>query len=207
MSRLTGALCALIVAAVPASAADIVRREPAPYSPAYSTPYQGFNWSGFYVGLNAGYQSGTFSNSGLDPSGLNGGITGGANWQWGSIVFGTEMDVNFSGVEDGIASDKWKLDWFGTMRGRVGYAWDRFLPYITGGFAVGRGTYKTAAFSDENTHVGWTVGVGVEGAITNHVSAKIEYLYLDFGEKGYSTLPYRNGYDASLVRAGVNYRF
>jgi outer membrane immunogenic protein len=205
MTKIAGAFAALMLATVPAMAADMAQR-----STYYSAPAAapGFNWSGFYVGLTAGLASGDLSNSiGLEPSGFVGGLTGGANWQWGNVVFGLETDISYSGVDDGIAGYKWELDWYGTTRARFGYAWDRFMPYLTGGLAYGRGTYKIAGYNDDASHVGWTVGAGVEGAITQNWSAKVEYLYVDLGEKHYGDLPWKNEFDASVLRAGVNYRF
>lgn len=204
MTKIAGAFAVVALTAMPVMAADMIQRQPSPY---YAAP-AAYSWNGFYLGLNAGFASGDLSNSaGLEPTGFVGGLTGGANWQWGNVVFGLETDINYSGVDDGIAGYKWELDWLGTTRVRVGYAWDRFLPYVTGGFAYGSATYKYWGIKDDANHIGWTAGVGVEGAITQNVSAKLEYLYVDLGDKHYGELPWKNEFDASLLRAGVNYRF
>lgn len=203
-----GGLALLVLSTAPVAAADLYRNPPP--SPVYSTaPTAAYSWLGPYVGLNAGYGWGEIGpNSTLEPSGFIGGATIGANWQWGSLVFGPEADIMFSGLDDGSASaSKWELDWLGTVRGRVGAAWDRFLPYVTGGLAYGKGVLTTPAFKDDVTHIGWTVGAGVEAAVTQTISAKIEYLYVDLGEKTYGPPGTRAGFDGNLLRAGVNYRF
>jgi outer membrane immunogenic protein len=202
MTKIAGAFAALVLAAMPAMAADMAQR-----STYYSAPAPNYNWSGFYVGLTAGLASGDLSNSGLEPAGFVGGLNAGANWQWGNVVFGLETDISYSGVDDGISGYKWELDWYGTTRARLGYAWDRFLPYLTGGVAYGRGTYTIWGEKADANHVGWTIGAGVEGAITQNWSAKVEYLYVDLGDKHYGDLPWKNEFDANVLRAGVNYRF
>lgn len=108
---------------------------------------------------------------------------------------------------------------FGTVRGRAGVAFDRFLVYGTGGFAYANIDTKVsfpgiANASDTNTHLGWTAGGGVEVAITPNWSAKVEYLFADLGEERYH-FNFGGGvkgsgklsYDQNLVRAGVNYKF
>lgn len=200
---------AAALTAVPASAADLYRRQQV--QPSYTAaPVAAYNWSGAYLGLNAGYSWGDLSNSTLSPSGFVGGLTAGANWQFGQIVVGPEFDIMYSGVDDGhggLAGGKWQQNWLGTARGRLGVAFDRFLPYVTGGLAFGNSTLTTPTFKDDATNVGWTLGLGLEGAVTQNVSAKIEYLYYDLGEKSYGNQVVKNGFDGNLVRAGINYRF
>ena len=78
-------------------------------------------------------------------------------------------------------------NWLATFRGRIGYAFDRWLPYITGGGAYGnvKATVSVPAFglaaSSSNNQLGWTVGAGLEYAFLSNWSAKIEYLYVDLG--------------------------
>ena len=128
---------------MPASAADLPRGMPYK-SPAYVAQY---NWTGFYLGINAG---GGFGNSDWNgfaisnsPSGGMIGGTAGYNWQgtgspW---VFGIEGDIDWTNIKDstacGALNCQTKNNWLGTVRGRVGYALDRFLPYVTGGVAFG----------------------------------------------------------------------
>ena len=75
-----------------------------------------------------------------------------------------------------------KNNWLGTVRGRVGYAWDRVMPYVTGGLAVGDIEANQLGFAGvHDTNVGWTVGGGVEAALAGNWTAKLEYLHVDLG--------------------------
>lgn len=110
-----------------------------------------------------------------------------------------------------------KIDWFGTVRMRLGYAFDRFLPYITGGVAWANVNYDeyytdnltyADSYSYSKTKFGWTLGGGAEYAFTNNWSAKIEYLYADLGSVNYD--PYSGAtFDITMqtLKLGVNYRF
>jgi outer membrane immunogenic protein len=105
------------------------------------------------------------------------------------------------------------------VRGRIGYAFDRWLPYFTGGWAFGHGVIDgtvagstTASFSTSHDYSGWTLGGGVEWAFADHWSAKIEYLYIDFGDG--PTVPVAppdsivaGRMTDNIVRAGVNHKF
>ena len=92
------------------------------------------------------------------------------------------------------------------MRGRVGYAFDRILPYVTGGLAIGNVKADTPFTSSDNTRAGWTVGGGLEFALAGPWTAKVEYLYADLGKD--STLAGTNmDFHTNVVRAGLNYRF
>src|SRR5215207_2796824 len=114
-------------ASLPAAAADIA---PSRMLPVKSPAYLPFNWGGWYAGLNLGAGFG-------DVSGVVFGGQLGYNWQFGQWVFGVETDIQYSGQDDsffvGATSVRNELDWFGTLRGRIGWAgWDRWLPYFTG---------------------------------------------------------------------------
>ncbi len=200
---------------------------------------EGYNWSGVYVGVQAGYgwgdneytyppQDGRVD---FDSEGFIGGLTAGANWQSGSFVYGVEADISYSDVDGSVLAPQLgintpcveqgcsvDIEWFGTGRGRLGYAINNFLPYITGGFAVGKleGTADTGACgggtscSYDDTEFGWTAGVGLEWGLTQQISLKAEYLHIDFGTPDFSNF----GGDAHVdeitldtVRIGVNYRF
>ena len=100
----------------------------------------------------------------------------------------------------------------GTVRGRLGYAWDRVMPYVTGGLAVGNIKASQPGFAGVNdTNVGWSAGAGIEAALAGNWTAKLEYLHVDLGHTncavGACSLPTRVGFHAEEVRAGVNYRF
>ncbi len=158
-----------------------------PPAPAY------YNWTGLYLGLNAGYASAAVSETPSDgsgsgratvPSGI-GGAQIGYNYQIGSVVLGFEADFDGAmatkSVTAGSASGTVQIPWIGTLRGRVGYAFDRLLVYATAGGGATQllsNVYVGAigSASTSNTTGAWTVGGGVEAAITENLSARIEYL-------------------------------
>jgi outer membrane immunogenic protein len=208
-----------------ALAADLPRGQPLPppRAPAY-VPF--FTWNGFYVGINAGYGFGhsTWTDTvTLDSTGsfkVNGPMVGGTagfNLQFSSFVLGLEGDFDWSGIKGSttkcLGTCETSNNWLGTARGRVGYAFDRFLPYLTGGTAFGdiKGTFVGVG-EFKATKVGWTAGAGFEYAFMDHWSAKIEYLYVDLGKATCSAAC--SGSDATdatfktnVVRGGVNYKF
>ena len=205
-----------------ASAADIaLRRAPPPPAPVY-TP--AFTWTGFYAGINGGYGwggstsfSAPFALSSFDTSGGLVGGTLGYNYQMNQIVFGVEGDIDASWIKGssicGGFTCQTKNSWLGTLRGRIGYAFDRFMPYVTGGAAFGDIRATTPGFAGvTNTNAGWTVGAGLEFAIAGNWTAKAEYLYVNLGKFncGLScglTATDNVSFSTNLVRGGVNYRF
>jgi outer membrane immunogenic protein len=207
-----------LAAAAPATAADLPRSMPYK-APAYSNAY---NWTGFYLGINGGGAWGNSDWNGLavsnSPSGGLVGGTAGYNWQAAGSpwVFGLEGDIDWTDISGSTncfgLTCQTKNSWLGTVRGRVGYAWDRFMPYFTGGAAFGDIKATVPAFvSSSSTNVGWTVGGGVEGAIAGNWTAKLEYLYVDLGDTTCSALACGVATNVdlrtSVLRAGVNYRF
>jgi outer membrane immunogenic protein len=128
---------------------------------------------------------------------------------------------------------KSELEWLGTVRGRLGLAIDRALVYVTGGAAFGEvtntfsiniptappplGPYFSPKWAKNGTEWGWTIGAGVEYALTNNVSIKAEYLYYDLGDQtirgtdgpnfGQEFIDYKFKNDGNLVRAGLNFRY
>ena len=199
-----------------ANAADIARRQAMPTkAPAYFAPY---NWSGFYVGINGGGAwgrsdfSAPFASGSFDTSGWLAGGTIGYNWQTGPVVFGLEGDIDWAHIDGsalcgGITTCEVRANWLGTARGRLGYAFDRIMPYVTGGLAVGGIKTSIAGFGDtHDTKLGWTVGGGVEAAIAGPWTAKVEYLYVDLGYPE-SILGSDAKVTTNIVRAGLNYRF
>ncbi|MGA2126809.1 MAG: outer membrane protein [Xanthobacteraceae bacterium] len=202
----TGAtLMALALVAAPARAADV----PVSPAPAYvnATPFGAYSWSGAYVGFNLGYQWGSVSNSRFDPSGFNGGLQGGYNWQTGQFVIGGETDLQLSSADDMFAAYKFSNPWFGTTRLRAGIAMNNILLYATAGLAYGTGKVDFGALTETNTQVGWTAGAGVEVGFTQHWSAKAEFLYVDLSDHSYVLTGTTNGLASAVVRLGVNYRF
>jgi outer membrane immunogenic protein len=197
-----------------ANAADMARRHAMPTkAPLYAAPY---NWTGLYVGINGGAGFGT-SDVATVPSGsfnTNGGLVGGTigyNWQMGQTVFGLEGDIDWSNIRGsgpcGGTTCETRNSWLSTARGRIGYAFDRFLPFVSGGAAFGDIQNNiTGVGATTETRVGWTLGGGVEAAIAGPWSAKIEYLYADLG-RGASVLGSDASFKTNIVRGGINYRF
>ncbi len=220
------ALAALAVAAAmgSANAADMPRRHAAmpAKAPIYAAPY---NWNGFYIGINAGggWGSSTWSNpAGTADADLAGGLVGGTlgyNYQMGQTVVGFEGDLDWSNIRGttsnglctGISCET-RNSWLATTRGRIGYAFDRVMPFVTGGAAFGDIKATPAGLgTTTTTKVGWTLGGGVEFAIAGPWTAKVEYLYADLGKGscdpavcGVST---DVSFTSNIVRGGINYRF
>jgi len=205
-----------------------------------------WNWSGLYAGINFGAGAGTASQSDIvfdrgsyDVGGSVIGGTVGYNWQGNHWVYGLEGDADFSWIRGGtsgivdfttpmcsggfvVANCDTKLTWLGTARARVGMMWDRLLPYVTGGLAVGslkstEGSPAAPAIfgSGTATRAGWTAGAGIEAKIDERWSAKFEYLYVDLGSGKGFTDTYPGGaqvdenvtFHTHMVRGGFNYLF
>jgi outer membrane immunogenic protein len=224
---------ALLTLAAPAFAADLAFQPAAPV-------YLPFSWTGFYVGAQGGYQWAEVSGvesalAGVFPApysfNVDGGLIGGHigyNYQTGNVVLGVEGDANYA--IDAKAIDRNVLDsgatlfditgqqkWTANIRGRLGYAFDRFLPYIAGGVAFGdvTTTYALAGgppyLSKTSDRVGWTIGAGLEYAITDNILARVEYRYTDLGSKNFSsastTTEDRVKFHSNAVLAGISYKF
>jgi outer membrane immunogenic protein len=213
---------AVVTAVSAANAADLSRRQMPVKAPVYTAP--GFNWTGFYVGINGGGAWGRseWSNpNGATDFRASGGLIGGTagyNWQAGRLVYGLEGDIDWSSVKgtgDATACAPigcdFKNNWLGTARGRIGYAFERVLPYVTGGLAVGDLKASTTLGSSSETKAGWTAGAGVEVAVTGPLTAKIEYLHADLGKTtcpvSVCTIATDVDYRANIVRGGLNYHF
>ncbi len=200
---LTLAGLAVAAASTVASAADLPRSTSYYQAPAGTY----YNWSGAYAGVHVGYQWGSVSNSVTRPSGLEGGIQAGYNWQNGQFVFGGETDLQISGADDTFAPFKFSNPWFGTLRGRAGLAMNNILFFGTLGLAYGGVKGESAGLAETKTSIGWTAGLGVEVGLTPAWSAKLEYLYFDLANRSYSVTGVENGLSSSIVRVGVNYHF
>jgi outer membrane immunogenic protein len=221
MKSVLGASVALALGAgmVAANAADIARRPAVVKAPAYVAPV--FTWTGPYVGISGGYgwgnsefRGGTNPTGNVNPDGGLFGATLGYNYQMGAAVVGLEGDISWSGLEGrhGCAGAICRVnnDWLGTVRGRLGYNAGRWMPYVTGGLAVGNIDARVSgAGSNDVTKAGWTLGGGVEAAITGPWSVKLEYLYVDLGRGDNipGTAGTRADLQTNIVRAGLNYRF
>jgi outer membrane immunogenic protein len=166
--------------------------------------YFAFNWAGPYVGATLGYEWGSIDNNPTRPNGVAGGFETGFNWQNGKFVYGGEADINFSAAADTFAPWQFSNPWFGTVRGRAGFATDNVLLFGTGGFAYGKLTVTTANLSESHTSFG---RVGGEVNFAQHWSAKAEWLYFNLGDRHFSVTAANNGLAANLVRLGLNYHF
>lgn len=211
-----------------AVAADLPSRRVAPVAP-YVAPI--FTWTGFYAGVNAGYGWGSFTKDPKyvfdNPSGFVGGGQIGYNYQIGQFVVGLETDIQYADLKSnnnsfaiavpGYAAggSNAGVEWFGTVRGRLGFAIDRALVYATGGFAYGGGgsnnyVYNGVYYSgNDNTRTGWTLGGGVEYAFTDNLTAKVEGLYVNLGksDNNFAYVGNRKDTEFGVVRAGLNYKF
>ena len=120
-------------------------------------------------------------------------------------LVGIEGDIAYSAMKDDVAGVEVKVPWFGTARGRIGYAgWGSLLPYITGGAAIAK-LEVDGAGGGSDTKVGWTIGAGLEYALFSSWSVKVEYLYADLGKFDISGTDV--DFNTHIVRAGLNYRF
>jgi outer membrane immunogenic protein len=210
----------------------------------------GYDWAGLYAGAHLGYAWADTNVTALDDylfspaldaefnfdsDDIVGGVHAGYNWQRGRFVYGVEVDITASGIDETVdntlspgsgESFSTKIDWFGTARARLGYAVDRFLPYVTGGMAFAdiESSYNDP---DENfpspvgnfavasdVVFGWTLGAGAEYALDENWILRAEYLYVDL-EDSQGTLrtifadTYRYDFDNDLhvVRLGASYKF
>ncbi|HEU0083356.1 MAG TPA: outer membrane beta-barrel protein, partial [Bradyrhizobium sp.] len=243
MKKILAGAAALLGTVVSAQAADMAVKAPYLKAPVAMV----YDWTGFYIGVNAGVGIGrdytrlaipggaSFEASYLNPQGGFGGGQVGYNWQvpnsfFGGLVFGVEADIQGTGMRDSFtcllgclpalnANFNQRLDWFGTVRGRVGIATGPVLTYVTAGWAYGSvkttltetvGT--TAAFSSNQNRGGWTWGSGVEASLGGNWTGKIEYLWFTLGDR--LDLFTLNGFPQAMstdvreqiFRVGLNYR-
>jgi len=223
MMRLCLAFVALVALSGAAAAADLSQPPPPPVyakAPAYVLPP--YNWTGAYFGINGG---GGFGTSAWDFGGsrnVSGGLAGaqaGYNYQFGQAVAGIEGDIDWSDINGSSTTAcppgcKTSNTWLSTVRGRLGYAADRFMPYVTGGVAFGDVRASAPGFGQfGQDRTGWTLGGGLEAALAVNWTARVEYLYVDLGNfncglncGGFSTTD-NVSFHANILRAGLNYRF
>lgn len=176
-------------------------------------------WNGFYVGahLGGGFGDSTFtdlSRRSVDADGFLGGLHAGFSAQYGQAVIGLEVDGSWTGVDgkrliDPTTTGGVAHDWLGSVRGRLGYAFDRFHLYATGGLAMGevdaRLTTAAGTISASEFRTGWVVGGGLEMAIAPNLSGRIEALHYDFGgdRMEFSGTSTKVDSDVTTVRAGI----
>lgn len=205
---------------------------PIPYAP------PAFSWTGFYVGGNFGWDwtrtSDTVTMTGAGTGSISGNVTGflgggqaGFNWQvLQPVVVGIEADFQGSQATAGrtsfygaagpaIITGVANTPYFGTVRGRIGYAYGTLMFYATGGGVYGESTWNgtvstSGPFCNSATFWSWTAGVGIEAALGGHFSAKLEYLFIGSPSNsplipGETALTGTSG--TNFIRAGLNYRF
>jgi outer membrane immunogenic protein len=183
-----------------------------------------YNWTGLYLGFNAGgafgtsrWTAGAADSGNFDVNGFLVGGTIGYNVQYGQTVFGLEGDADYADVKGSnnvgcipVACTT-SSQFLSTVRGRVGYAFDRVMPYATGGLAVGDIKGEFGANSASTTKAGFAVGGGVEFALAGGWTAKAEYLYVDLGNFNCGAACGVAGteikFNENVVRGGINYRF
>jgi outer membrane immunogenic protein len=213
---------ALMATPMVAQAADVPIRPVYKAMPRSVVAY--YNWTGFYAGVHAGYGWGTstwdFPAVTNSPKGSMFGLTAGYNMQAGSFVYGLELDYGWSTMKANVAcfgaasSCETSNSYLGTVRGRIGYAFDRFLPYLTVGGAYGdiKARNTVLGSSASSSRFGLTYGGGLEYAFLSNWTAKIEYLHVDLGkfDCGVScglVTPDNVSFKADVVRLGLNYKF
>lgn len=231
MKKFSLSIAAMLVAGGSAAAADLPARHaavaPAPI-------FVSSNWTGFYLGFQVGHvwentRGSVFNGAGglvgtgrIKPDGMLVGVHAGYNRQSGALVYGVEADAELSFVKKNdlpTGGPRSEENWRGSLRGRLGYAFDRTLVYATGGLAVRDRDFTFdnglgVLFTKSGARFGWTVGAGDEHAFSRSWSVRAEYRYSDFGTHRY-TVPaafapiVTTRLDATdhSVRLGVSYRF
>jgi outer membrane immunogenic protein len=189
-----------------------------------AAPMAAYDWSGIYAGVQGGYGSangyhvdtlGTRSD-GFD---IEGGLIGGTlgyNWQRNQMVFGVEGDIAKADIDGSTTAGcsvvcYTDIDALATARARIGYAYGKFLPYVTGGaaFAQVKAGQVTGGFGSDEWISGWTAGGGVEVGVNKHLSLKAEALYVDLNDSSYTvSIPVAAPIsDFVVVRGGLNWHF
>lgn len=194
-----------------------------------------YDWSGIYAGVQIGYDFGGGSDytwsGGIasaydythDPDGVLGGVYVGYNHQLtNGLVIGAEADIARGNVRgktsaplDPTTFGETKIEWSGSVRGRLGYAVDRFMPYVAGGVAFARLDFtETGVFqgSAKVSLTGWTLGAGAEYAVTDNLIVRAEHRYTDFGEKAFQTIgpasaTFAVDHYSHDIRFGISYKF
>ncbi|MCD1266091.1 hypothetical protein B5M44_19285 [Shinella sumterensis] len=200
--------------ALTAHAADMAAPMTSPEAD-YAMPFQ---WSGAYVGadIGHGWLNGDFSALGTTVSeNFNGATLGGFvgyNWQFSNgFVTGIEGDVSYNWNDQEFAGVEAGTEWGGSVRGRVGFAIDRALVYGAGGWTATRGFVKDVPTGEKftKTFSGWTLGAGVEYAVTDNVFVRGEYRYNHFGDKDIDVGPgiINVDLDQSVVKLGLGVKF
>ena len=218
--------------AAPACAADMAAA-PSYYPPA-PQPLAVYNWTGIYGGGNIGggilsdtfapLPPSTFASTEISPGGLIGGVQAGVNYEFTPWVIGAEVawtasDITGSRSAGASGVLQSNPQWIGTVTGRIGYAADTLLIYVKGGGAEMHVDYNESGTpgsqSITTNRTGFTVGAGLEYALTENLSAKLEYDFYGFGTKNYPAFsvattslgPASVESELNALTVGLNYRF
>lgn len=190
--------------AAPALAADLTYQEPA--APIAEQGYSGYDWSGFYLGAQGGYNwtQGTVLGNDRNLDSGTAGVHAGYNFQSGNFVYGIENDFNYNFDNKNNAN----LEWDASGRARVGYALDRTLIFATAGVAAAGGKVDIPSVGKkDDILIGWTAGGGLEHAFTDHILVRGEYRYSDFGNKDFGSAIGDFGATQHKVLVGASYKF
>jgi outer membrane immunogenic protein len=212
MLRIVSLTAAAVVFAAPAFAADLPMYEPAP---AYAAPAPASNWTGGYVGAQAGYGWGKAKNSNgfanTKPDGAVVGAYAGYDHQFDNspVVVGVDTDLNYNTAHDRRGGVRNDLQWSGATRGKVGYAMDRVMVYGAAGAAYGGVKARAGGAGSSNTTLGYTVGGGLEAMVADNVTTRVEYRYNDYGKERLGTAAgsTKTSLTENRLTAGVAYKF
>jgi outer membrane immunogenic protein len=170
--------------------------------------------TGYAWGHSEIHVPGIGDDEGLSPSGWLVGVFGGYNYQFASgVVLGAEADIEWTDLNDDgsragvdFSTD---MNWDGSIRSRIGYAWDRALIYGTGGFAfAGFDGELNPGQDSSSTEWGWTIGAGVDYAFTDRIFARAEYRFTDFSDFGNDDDPGEiEDFTTNALRVGVGVKF
>lgn len=197
-----------------AFAADAVEQIPAPPA-AVDTPAPVFSWSGGYVGGYGGYGwgDGKFSDAnGSGKANFDGGRLGGfGGWNFdmgNNVILGAEGNLDYDWNKHTGGTTSFQTDVSGAVRARAGYAVDKALFYVAGGWTAANGKLRDTAqnIDDSKMMNGWTVGGGVDYALTNRIFARGEYRYNDYGNKTFGD-SVKGDFKQNVINVGVGVKF
>lgn len=205
-----GALAVLVLAG-DAQAADAVSAAVEP-PPMAAEEVSAWSWAGGYAGVQGGYGWGdtTLSQGGtsgdVDFDGGRFGGFAGYNWSVGpSVILGVEADIAYDWNEFTSGTEQLKTTVQGGIRARAGYAVDRALLYAAGGWTATQLSYEDTGVSIDETLNGWTVGAGVDYAVTDRIFARGEYRYNDYGSTQVDGVDV--DFDQHVVQIGLGVTF
>lgn len=196
-------------------------------------PTTSYDWSGFYLGVQGGYDFGSathaFSNGApsdnSNPQGIAGGVHAGYNWHASKILFGLEADAEVAGVNGsfnnttgGTSSGASHLYSDESLRLRLGLPIDRILPYVTGGVALGQVRFEGGPAGGpccgfNSSPLGYTLGAGIDYAVSNNLSARLEYRFTDYGTSTgglaptFPSVSMPTHLQTNAVMVGLSYKF